>query len=208
MKKQRILLAAVSILTAASAWALTASEAFTSAPRSVFPLLDNNTRLDMVDYFNAGVQRPSEKATDGTSVITSMTPEVVTVKLSDASQVEICVLPASPQPIIMLITTVRTPADDSSVAFYTSDWKPLASKGILNAPTLDDWLTDKSKRIDVEMTVPFMLASAKYNGTTGELVFTNNLATFLTNEVYKDIAPVMRPSITYKWNNKSFSKVR
>ena len=208
MKIKHLLLATALGAGSLTAAALTASEAFIAAPRSVITLLDKDERMDMVDYFNAGVQRPSEKATDGTSVITSMTPEVVTVKLSDASQVEICVLPASPQPIIMLITTVRTPADDSSVAFYTSDWKPLASKGILNAPTLDDWLTDKSKRIDVEMTVPFMLASAKYNGTTGELVFTNNLATFLTNDVYKDIAPVMRPSITYKWNNKSFSKVR
>ena len=63
MKKQRILLAAVSILTAASAWALTASEAFTSAPRSVFPLLDNNTRLDMVDYFlTLTMRHPNRKS--------------------------------------------------------------------------------------------------------------------------------------------------
>ncbi len=30
---------------------ITATDAFTSAPRKVLPLLDTNARLDMVDYF-------------------------------------------------------------------------------------------------------------------------------------------------------------
>ena len=40
---------------------LTAAEAFASAPQSVFPLLDKNARLDMIDYFNSGSSASSSR---------------------------------------------------------------------------------------------------------------------------------------------------
>ena len=205
MKIKHILLAAALAMGSLTASALTASEAFIAAPRSVITLLDKNERMDMVDYFNAGVARPDSKAKDGTSVVAAMTDETITVKMSDASTLEISVLPAS-QPIVMVITTVKTPAADSSIAFYSANWKPLPAKGIFAMPQLDDWLSDKSGRDEVTMIVPFMVASATYNAATGELVLTNNLATFLSEAVYKDIAKYMKPSLTYKWNRKSFTR--
>ena len=207
MKIKHLLLATALGAGSLTAAALTASEAFIAAPRSVITLLDKDERMDMVDYFNAGVARPDSKAADGTSVVAAMTDETITVKMSDASTLEISVLPAA-QPIIMVITTVRTPAPDSSVAFYSADWKPLPAKGIFAMPQLNDWLADKSARDEVTMIAPFMVASAAYNAATGELVLTNTLSTFLSDAVYKDIAKYMKPSLTYKWNRKSFTLQR
>lgn len=41
---------------------LTASKAFADAPASVFPLLNRNARLDMIDYFNGGMSTASTNA--------------------------------------------------------------------------------------------------------------------------------------------------
>lgn len=62
---------------------LTAADAFTSAPQNIFPLLDRNTRLDMVDYVKSGLSTPSQNSLQGRSAITEISPESLTVKMSD-----------------------------------------------------------------------------------------------------------------------------
>ena len=66
----RYLIFAIIALSGLAASAqLTASKAFTSAPSDVFPLLDTNTRMDMVDYYNSGLATPSANRIDRKSVV-------------------------------------------------------------------------------------------------------------------------------------------
>ncbi len=44
---------------------LTATEAFSSAPASVLPLIDYITRLDMIDYYNSGSATASKNVMQG-----------------------------------------------------------------------------------------------------------------------------------------------
>ena len=69
--------------------AQSAADLFTSAPQKIFPLLDRNTRLDMVDYFKNGMATPSQNQLDGRSAITEMTPESITVKMTDSSAIQL-----------------------------------------------------------------------------------------------------------------------
>lgn len=71
---------------------LTAADAFTSAPASVFPLLDRNTRLDMVDYVKSGLSTPSANALKGSSTITAMSPGALSVRMTDSSTAQVIVL--------------------------------------------------------------------------------------------------------------------
>ena len=73
-------------LTAAAQGGLTASEAFSKAPRKVIPLLDENARLDMIDYFNSNMNNPTDNSYGGKSRILSMTPQDLTAQLTDASR--------------------------------------------------------------------------------------------------------------------------
>ena len=71
------------LLGAGGAFAqLTASRAFAEAPQSVFPLLDHNTRLDMIDYFNSGMTTASKNNMDGKSRITALTPNKVEISMT------------------------------------------------------------------------------------------------------------------------------
>lgn len=188
---------------------LTAEQAFADAPSSIFPLLDKNARLDMIDYFKSGSSTPSQNAFNGTSRITQLTPAQVSVSMTDATKYDIIVLNQGASQIIALIQTVATPAPDSHITFYSAAWSPL-KESLFTPPTLQDWLTAKGSdnSSQVSNLVPFMLASYSYDAATSVLTLTNNLKEFLSADIYSMIAADLRTSLTYKWNGKAMQPVK
>ncbi len=202
----RHLILSLFALCAISASALTAADAFTSAPASVFPLLDRNTRLDMVDYFVNGLSTPSTNLMKGSSSITSLEPTSVKVKMTDSSTAQVVVLPAGADSIIALISTVATPGLDSSISFYDSAWKQLDTAVYFVKPGWKDWATSGSNVEEIMMHTPFMLASYEFDPATKNLTLTNNLSKFLDPEIYEMISSSLNPVLIYGWNGKKFTK--
>ncbi len=102
----------------------------------------------------------------------------------------------------MLARTLKTPAEDSTVKFYDTDWK--AIKGLFTVPTLDDWMLPEGekKRDDVENAVPFVLAKLEYFPESRSAVFTNNLPGYIPEESLGMAESSIRKSITFHWNGK------
>lgn len=184
----------------------TASSAFTSAPADVFPLLDKNTRLDMVDYYNSGLKTPSANRLEGRSSITSLSPESLTVKLSDSSSAQVALLTAGRDTVIAVVSTVATPGLDSTLKFYDTSWRALPVAKYFTAPTWDDWVTSGHDISEVTSYAPFMLASYFIDPSAGTLTMTNNLSSFLDEDMYTQIAPALYPTLTYRWTGKKFAK--
>lgn len=205
MKKQ--LLSLTLVLGAIGAFAqTTAADLFTSAPQSVFPLLDRTTRLDMVDYYRNGMTNPSANQLDGRSSITEMTPESITVKMTDSSAMQLVDLKGTKGDIIAVINTVATPGLDSNIKFFDANWNPIPTESYFTKPGWKEWLTDSGRKneADVTMQVPFMLASYRIDPATSTLTLTNNLSRFLDKEIYDDISSYLNPTLTYTWTGKEF----
>lgn len=203
MKRYLITLSFLAVAAMAAMAQLTARTAFAEAPSSVFPLLDKLTRLDMIDYFEAGSKVESVNALEGASAVTSLSDESLTVHLTDASDVQLFVVPtAKSDTIIGVITTVATPGHDSSLALYSGRWKRL--DGLFTAPKLADWLTDPRRSAEVEIVVPFMLTSYLYNPADKTLTLTNNLKGFLSDDIYSMVDGLVRPSLVYRWDGNRF----
>lgn len=199
------------ILLAASALGaraqLTVGEAFAKAPQSVFPLLDTNTRLDMIDYFRAGMKTESKNALGGGSALLDLSDASMRVKMSDASVDQVFLLPtAGADTIIGVIRTVATPGHDSSMTLYTSKWQSVPAAQKFSAPVLRDWVTDASHLPDVEAVVPFMLTGYSYDPATSTLTLTNNLKGFLSEDIYEMVSAYMLPSLTYSWDGRRFTR--
>lgn len=185
-------------------YAITAADAFVKAPASVMPLIEESTRLDMIDYFNAGSDRASRNALYGNSRITALTPEHLVVEATAASTFEIITLPGANDTILAVIHTVATPMPDSKITLYSSSWEALPANHYA-APDIDEWLSaqaGKSGRDEVEAMLPFMLSSCVYNPESKEFVFTNRAAEFLSEEVYEPLKPLLRSNLTYAWDGK------
>lgn len=186
---------------------LTAAEAFTSAPQGIFPLLDRNTRLDMVDYYKNGMSNPSQNALDGRSLISEMTDESLSVRMTDSSSAQLVVLTAPKGQVIAIISTVATPGLDSNIKFYDATWRPLDLNSYFTKPGWKEWLTEsgRANEDEVMMQVPFMLASFRIDPATLKLTLTNNLSRFLDKDVYESLSSYLRPSLVYIWNGKKFT---
>lgn len=188
---------------------LTAAKCFAEAPDHVLHAIDKSTRLDMLDYFRAGVEKPSANIYEGVAMVTAESDASLSFTLTENVQAQMFVLnPDSPAPIIGYITTLPTPIPDSSVALFNSRWQP-ASPKILSLPTLAAWLTPDGKkhRAEVEDQLPFILASAAYDPQSLTLVFTNNMQQFYTPYDTPEALGWLKPSLSYRWNGSQFKLI-
>lgn len=185
---------------------MTAEKCFVEAPPEVFQLVQPNTRLDMVDYFKAGIDRASENAAGGECSLLSLEPESVTLKAGTGIEYQFFVLEGKQKPYIGVIETLATPGDDSMVRFYTSDWTRVdtAKKGLFREPTISDWMSVNDKRLlaEAKETMPFILASYSYDPATRTLTATNNMAAYYHPTDTPEALKHLRHTITYKWDAK------
>lgn len=194
---------------AAAHAAFTATDAFTKAPAAVFPLLDRNTRLDMIDYFNSGSATASKNAMKGSSRLTALTPMSLTASLTGSSSCQLALLPFKGDSAIMVIETVLTPAPDSRITLYDRKWNALP-KATFKMPAVDAWLTPAGRKDGgmVNVLVPFMLASAQYDTATQMLTLNNSLPQFMSPDVYSQVKDALLPTLSYKWNGSQFTPAK
>ncbi len=186
------------------------ADAFKTAPSSLLPLLDKNTRLDMLDYFNSGMDTPSKNELGGNSRIEAMTDESILLTVSSASKAQLAALPYGNETLVAFISTVETPASDSKMNVFTFDWSQDLTEKTFKEPEIKDWLTDegKKKESEVEAMVPFMLVAYSYDPATRILTLTNNSASFISDDVYKIVSPYLKKQLTYRWNGKKFQPAK
>lgn len=203
-----LMLAAAAAIAPQMSAQLTAAKVFADAPQSLFPLIDRNTRLDMIDYFNSGMETPSANNLGGKSRITAMTPQSIDIEMTDASTYGIALLPAGSDTLVAVINTVATPAPDSRLSIYSRDCQTNLTSRTFKRPGLADWLTDEGRKnsSEVEALVPFLLISYAYDPATSTLTMTNNTGQFLSADVYELVEDYLLPSLTYRWNGKKFER--
>lgn len=184
----------------------TAAQFFVSAPLSVFPTIDPMTRLDMIDYFQAGSDKPSRNTAGGECRILEETPQSITFSTSDVSEYSLSLIPTKKkgETILMVVRTLKTPAEDSTAKFYSTDWKELP--GLFEVPQLMDWLNDEGKkqRRDVENAVPFVLAKLTYTPSNKMITLTNNLGDYIPEEVLGLAQNSLHQQLRFRWNGKKF----
>lgn len=186
---------------------LTAAGVFVAAPKAVFPTVDRATRLDMIDYFEAGSDKASKNLLDGECRITALSADQLTFESSHSTTHTISLLPRhKSDTVIMVVTTMELPARDSHVKFYTTAWKP-AESGLFMVPNLNDWTPDPKKRAEIAGDIPMTIASASYDIGNQTLTVTNNLSDFLPSDVTDLVTPNMAKKITYRWNGSTMEKV-
>lgn len=201
----------MAVVIAASAFncaARSVKDFFVSAPRQVIPLLDKNSRLDMIDYFNSGLGTSTPNNLGGGSALTSLGDNRMDIKLTEGSNMELALVSAGTDTLLVVINTVLTPVADSKLAMYSPDWSANVTSRTFATPSLSDWLTQAgSKRSgDVAQVLPFMLVQYDFAPETGILTLTNNTRKFVGEEIYQIVEGLIYPQLIYKWNGKKFEK--
>lgn len=211
MKPRLILTALIAAAAVLTATARTVSDFFTAdAASRAIPLIDTNTRLDMVDYFTGGIDRQSANVYQGKAQLLEADSVTLRFRPGEAVLSRLTMVAQGSDTILVLIDTFSLPQPDSRIALFDTDWQPLDAKS-LQSPVLDDWLTadGRSNRRDVEGWLPFMLAEASIDPVTATLTYTNTLPQYYSdNDDLQRVHAWIRPSLTYRLKGKRFVQVK
>lgn len=178
----------------------TMTDLFARAPRTVFPLLDRNTRLDMIDYYNSGLATPSRNLLGGSSRITAVGDRRLDVAMTDASSYTMSLLTSERgDTVIALVRTLRLPVPDSDLRLYTTNWTPIDA--VVPRPGLEQWLVGGIKGTDPDVVnlIPFVTATIDI-GNDNTLTMRPSLAGRYTPTDSAAVAGAMKPQLQYRWN--------
>ena len=107
-------------------------DVFKQMPNSVLPTLSENNRLDMLDFMASKMKAEVTNRLGGKSEMTVLTDTTLTIRMSEALQVEMLLLKpedaagADSQVICLIETFGRDSLSlDSQVSFFTISWEKL-----------------------------------------------------------------------------------
>lgn len=146
-----ILLISVNSLSAK----ITMEEAWKSMPDSIIPYLNAGLRTEMIDLYNGGHATETKNILEGNSRILQVKADFAEIRLNSSAimQLQLYDKLDSTQ-VICMIKTYGTPAVESEIAFYTTNWERI--NGNMGLPDMSDAslmaniLTAKSDTMDIE----------------------------------------------------------
>jgi len=198
-----MVMAVVSVVSASAQ--LTARSAFSSAPSSLLPTLTANQRLDMLDYYDSGLDRASKDVFGTECRIDTLSANVITISIGSIRNLSFYILDSGGgKPIIMAIDRLRTPAVDSSMSFYNSKWERQADDKIISLPLLADWTgkIDKDLRQRIENALPFVMYDADFDPESSQLTLSLSTDGYVAREDSAIVADTLKKKLVYTFNPK------
>ena len=130
-----------------SAQEQTLRDVFRQIPDSLMPSLSVNNRLDFIDFMDSNMKAVVRNQLGGTSEMTALTDDSLSVRMSDALRIDILLLTLDEpvdtiKQVVVLAESFMSDSiyQDTSLKFYTSDWQ-LITKDI-------PWNDVQKKRIE------------------------------------------------------------
>lgn len=208
---RKLLPALLLIFSLLRADAIDPGRVFLSAPESVFPLIPQMKRMDMLDYYRAGVGKPSQNRLGGESRIVSENDDTIVIEEAGGQGVVTSVSAvrgaAKSDTVLVVVTNYLTPAADGSVKVCSTAWEPLGGK-IFTEPVVRDWIVAKPavSPEDIENILPFMPARYSFDPQSGILTLTSTADTFLGRKEFDRISSSVTPELRYRWTGRRFEK--
>ena len=187
---------------------------FISEPGKVFVLIPQGVRAAMITMAEEGKKIVSNNSDNGTVQIDSLTESFISVRCSDAKQVEIKMLTkGKSDTVLAVVETMRLPAMDSKISFYNTRWQPIALGKCLKGGMVEmrHFIKRGTPATTVEMierTIPFPLIWLSFAHEGGKLVAKHQLKAFLSEEDFGKIAPYLLDAISYDIHNTQLKRTK
>lgn len=102
-------------------------EIWTSLPDSLLPYVDQNHRLEMVEFIDMHLRGDVDNLFGGKSEMDTISSDYIGLTLTPSSVMQIKRLPvAGGDSLLCMVKTWKGPAAESTVTFYHQDWSPAA----------------------------------------------------------------------------------
>lgn len=209
IRKTLLYLFALAAAFAASSQ-VTPRSAFSTMPNALFPYIDQTSRLDLMDYYDSGIEKKVPNQLGDSARIVLIDDTMLAIEYAPGCEMTLVPLHRKNDELIMILQTLDIPDCDTSIKFYSHDWKPVDSGKLIDLPQTADWFAvkDKAQKSLIAGNVPFMTVCAVYDADSSTLRLTPTLGDYVTPEHLEEVKALLSSSIEYLWNGKKFAKQR
>lgn len=220
LKVLATILTALAGLTGASAKTLTpdtisATRAFISLPQSVCPVLNEDNRLTMVDYFRAGMDKHTENFLNGESWLTALTDNYAEARLTEVSRLQIRTLPLSKGGQIVAVSyTVANDdvAPDSELFFFDAQMNLIETKKIIKLPVLENFFTiprgSLTSMKEIRQMIPFITIEYTLSADSTTLTARLTLGENIDRDDLKIIKLFLHDTVSYRWDGSRYRLIK
>lgn len=192
----------LSLLLALGGRAATMGELIVGEPGSVLPTLAPEMRTQMVKTYQATSKKvATANRMQGSSKLLQLDERHALLSTSQSATVELQLLVSGKDSVIAVIETVKLPAPDSRISFWSTKWQPLKTEKYFKAPTMADFAkagADKAKVQSLIADLQFPVITYTFAGPTHNvLVAEQRLSEFLGKKDYQKYEPLLRDRIGY-----------
>ena len=207
-----IFFSAVGLFASTALWAQEAKTLFVNMPDSLSPLLTKVNREDCIDFLESKMKAQVENRFGKKSEMTDLSKDYIRMQMSSQSTWQMKVLALNDSTnVICTVSTACAPACDSSIRFYTDDWKPLTASLFITLPVMGDFLnTPDSASVyefdEARRSADILLMKADFNKENTELTVTLTTPDYMSKETAEKLKPFLHRPIVYHWKNGVFTK--
>ena len=168
------------------------SDVISRMPDTVVPYLNENMKLDLIDFIHSGMKAEVTNNLGGKSVLQKLSDHYSLWQLNEAATMEMLLLDAvepidstsNASKIICVVKTWGTDIQESSISFYSMEWQSLHAQQYIQLP-------DEACKMSLSEEKSTLTLSPECQ------------LDYPTNEEQK---VVTKPLIVYNWNGKMFKK--
>ena len=206
--KQFLLILSLSILALTGA-AQPVAHYFTQLPAELIPGITIDTRKDLIDFYKNGKVSVMPSAFGGKIQLMTLEDDYLLLKTSENSDLQIKLLNVSDSlRVLAVVHTVAAPLRDSRVKFYNTSWK-LLNDWSMPIFAVKDFI-DEKKAAELGLTDrlneigPRLFVSVTFKPTENSFVAKSSLKADMEKAQSVTLGALVRDSVVYRWNNKSF----
>ena len=188
----------------------TARYVFEHLHTSALELLPEQTRLDMLDYWDADSIYKASNALEGLSWIEKLTPDYIKVRITPVSTFEIKILPEKKEKLALTIYTVGddVQAQDSQVKFYDESLQSLPTDKYIEIPQLKDFFEipkgSVTKMKEIEEMIPFPTVAISANPDNYELEARLTVEQYINQDDWNIAKLFAKPGVKLIWKKDKF----
>ena len=216
MKSNKITLAivffAIGLFSFTSLQAQEAKTFFINIPDSLCPLLTKVNREDCIDFLSSKMKAQVENRFGQKSEMTDLSKDYIRMQMTPETSWQMKVLALNDTTnVICTVATACAPACDSSIRFYTTDWKLLTDHSFITLPVMSDFLiTPDSTSIyefdEASRSADILLMKVELSKENTELTVTLSTPDYMSKETAEKLKPFLRRPSIYQWKNGVFTR--
>lgn len=204
---KKILIIPLLLLSCAFVRAQDMRSLFMSAPESVLPLLTENSRADCIDYIDAGMEAVVTNSLDGKTVVKALTDDYADIGMTGSSSLQMKLLPLQDGGrIICVVKSVKAEAENSHVAFYDLDWKPVVGKKLLEMPAVVDFFVSADSAAKYIDKCDIYLVKCSLSDGDLTLTAEYTMPSYMNIEDAVLVSPQLR-KVIFLWDGRRFVRM-